>query len=359
MKKTLGQLLFAGALITGIPAQSNAEYEQTKISSLPGNQLYPDISNGSITWFNIIQSNQSGVYLWDTQQGERKISSEESTLRYQSSPKISDGTVVWHDTRNSPLSRGAIYQWDSSNGEQIVDEGIGSYSSPDISNGSIAYIKTLGRPTGSVPNNHLMLWNQTTGASIIDSGVLSFPSSIAISNGNIAYIKETADRNRELFLWDESNGSRKVADIHIDTLVPNTGISLYNDTIVWSDVRNYRQTGSDIYRWDPINGEQVISNSDADQEFPALYDERVVWQDNRSGDWDLYMYDPLHGEQPLVVKPYTQAKPHIYENTVVWHDNRDGNYSIYMTTIPEPSSLEIATITALTSLGLSQLRKNK
>jgi beta propeller repeat protein len=33
---------------------------------------------------------------------------------------------------------------------------------------------------------------------------------------------------------------------------------------------------------------QIITN-EYDQEFPAIYGDRIVWEDNRSGNWDIYM----------------------------------------------------------------------
>jgi beta propeller repeat protein len=58
------------------------------------------------------------------------------------------------------------------------------------------------------------------------------------------------------------------------------------------DNRNLATTGWDIYKWDPVNGEQSVCIDPGYQEYPAISGNTIVWMDNRNfatTGWDIYM----------------------------------------------------------------------
>jgi beta propeller repeat protein/parallel beta-helix repeat protein len=64
-----------------------------------------------------------------------------------------------------------------------------------------------------------------------------------------------------------------------------------------------------------------------DQRNPAIYGDKIVWQDNRNGDYDIYMKDLTTGlETVLCNATGDQTHPQIYKNIVVWDDIRYGAY---------------------------------
>jgi uncharacterized repeat protein (TIGR01451 family) len=74
-----------------------------------------------------------------------------------------------------------------------------------------------------------------------------------------------------------------------------------------------------------------ICTSPGDHEYPVIYGDKIVWQDNRNGNWDIYMYD-LTKQKEIVIcdKPGDQVEPAIYKDKIIWADFRDGNWEIYM-----------------------------
>ena len=60
-----------------------------------------------------------------------------------------------------------------------------------------------------------------------------------------------------------------------------------------------------------------------DQRFPALYEDIIVWQDNRNGNWDIYGYNlETREEFQITVDLNHQIYPVIYGDIVFWVDGR-------------------------------------
>ncbi len=124
---------------------------------------------------------------------------------------------------------------------------------------------------------------------------------------------------------------------------------IYENKIVW---RDYRNDNHDIYMCDlNLNGQnggclandektQITSDFNT-QSYPVTYENKIVWEDYRSGASDIYMCDlNLNGqnggclandEKTQITSDFnTQSYPFIYENKIVWCDVRNNNYDIYM-----------------------------
>jgi beta propeller repeat protein len=108
-----------------------------------------------------------------------------------------------------------------------------------------------------------------------------------------------------------------------------TNPSVSMDRIVWQDDRNGNW---DIYGYDLLTRQEfAVCVGPGDQINPRLSGNRVVWQDNRSGDWDIYALNLLTGEEEAVcVAPGDQTDPDISGKHVVWADHRETNWHIYL-----------------------------
>lgn len=98
--------------------------------------------------------------------------------------------------------------------------------------------------------------------------------------------------------------------------------------IVWQDNRNGNW---DIYMYDvSTHIETQITSDIKDQRLPKISGDRIVWQDSRHSPDEVYIYD-ISTQTESRLSPTTQGKynPHIDGNVVVWEDGRHGYTEIY------------------------------
>jgi beta propeller repeat protein len=65
----------------------------------------------------------------------------------------------------------------------------------------------------------------------------------------------------------------------------------------------------DIYLYNTLDQTEIALTQDPNTsaKYPDIYESRVVWQDNRSGDWDIFTYNtptPL----PSILSRYLHGK---------------------------------------------------
>jgi len=75
----------------------------------------------------------------------------------------------------------------------------------------------------------------------------------------------------------------------------------------------------------------------------VIYGDRIVWEDNRSGNDDIYMYDVITSKETPVTTSGSAYSPAIYGDRIVWEDWRNGNGDIYMYNLYTSNETQITT----------------
>ena len=109
--------------------------------------------------------------------------------------------------------------------------------------------------------------------------------------------------------------------------------AIYENIIVWEDDRN-GISNKDIFLFNlATKQEKQITTNESRQLDPDVYGNYVVWEDNRNGNrnWDIYGYN-LKTDKEFVIctNISNQFSPSIYENFVVWIDKRANRSNIYL-----------------------------
>ena len=124
--------------------------------------------------------------------------------------------------------------------------------------------------------------------------------------------------------------------------------TVLDDRILWSDNR----TGDyDVYLYNLTEAsERVLSPPETDQFATALpagmmmSGDRIVWEDNRSGNRDIYLYDLTTGEETRITNGSGhEVSPAIAGDWIVWQDDRNDNWDIYLYDIATGEETRITT----------------
>jgi beta propeller repeat protein len=143
-----------------------------------------------------------------------------------------------------------------------------------------------------------------------------------------------------VFYTDGSNmytykvSTNQTTKLDLNITVKGIGdINVYKDKMVYT---RYIGEGynSDVYLYDFSTRQEIpICPDPNDQIYPAVYNDKVVWADNRNVEnihgkyhnWDIYLYNMSSGEQvQLTTDIGEQTKPKIYEDKIIWNDYGKG-----------------------------------
>jgi len=113
-----------------------------------------------------------------------------------------------------------------------------------------------------------------------------------------------------------------------------------DDRIIWQDNR----TGDfDVYIYNVTSDEIIqIQINDSDQLNPAIQDDLVVWQDNRSGYWDIVLFNLTSDEELRFSENESdQVNPAVTDGWIAWQGNQTGNWDIYLYNITDNETLQV------------------
>jgi beta propeller repeat protein len=120
----------------------------------------------------------------------------------------------------------------------------------------------------------------------------------------------------DIYKWDPVNGEQPICTDAFWQTIP----AISGDAIVWRDVDDMAMGA--LVKLDPVNGKQTLfsfSASDKDLESIAISGDTIVWEEDK----DIYMWDPVNGVQPVCTDPSNQFGPAISGDTIVWSDWRN------------------------------------
>ncbi len=162
----------------------------------------------------------------------------------------------------------------------------------------------------------------------------------------------------DIFALDLQTGEQRRMT---DAPAERYGLRMHGHRLVWQEKRN-EETGFDIYAYDLESDEVIpIAVDPGTQQEPAIYDNIVVWADNRDSPhlgtvkvgcgncaentFDIYLYDFEAGEtRPIVQTGALNASPSIHGGNVVWlrYRTNPDSASVYLLDLETGLEREIA-----------------
>lgn len=338
--------------------------EERQITSDPADQWSPRISGDRIVWADG-RNGASDIYLHDlSTREEHRLTIDPAQ---QTSPAIWGDRVVWQSF-GDPVAGSDIYLHDLSTGqERRLTSDPGSETSPTISDRWVAW-----NAYGGNPYSVIHVYDMATGRhhqipADADPGSGQF---LPILGGDRIVWHNVVRFHTDPYLYDlgpdgvygtsDCNPSGWCEGKFLLTREPSDQLrpSISEDRIVWQDYRHDVLT-SEIYLYDlgsdgilgtgdcdprgRCEGEYRITADPARQTAAAISGERLVWEDQRNGNWDIYMATADDFPRPPGRLLAFRAGAGILLD---WDDNQEPDldgYAIYRSTVEGGPYERIAT----------------
>ncbi len=155
--------------------------------------------------------------------------------------------------------------------------------------------------------------------------------------------------NKVVFEWNDDlniyyvSGDRAGQTVAMGLEYRPIDMEIHENRIVWSDDRNgnydvftYDLGPDGEFGTDDDGGEQQLSSSSYSDILSVVYGNRIVWRNfvSRGKQYnyqeDIYLYDLTTQETHKITSSSDARYPCIYNDHIVYQDERDGNWNIYL-----------------------------
>ncbi len=310
---TLNQYNLVSAVQSSSPTVT-----ETRITTNPSNSWNPSIYGNKIVWEDDRNGNWD-IYIYDLSTHQEIHTTNKAD---QHSPDIYGNMVVWTDLRNGGSD---IYLQDLSTKKQTRITTSGSAYGPKIYGNRIIWEEFDDNPGVDYSLGIYMYDISTKKKTQITSSISACGPDIY--GNNIVWQDSHESYEGDIYVYDLS--TKKETQLTHDELTANPAI--YGNKIVWENL-SYE---GDIHVYDlSTKKESRITTSQPVGDKVSIYDNRIVWTDNRNESWDIYMYDlSTSKETQITTNEFTQYGPDIYGNKIVWVEEHNEESDIYMATI--------------------------
>jgi beta propeller repeat protein len=154
------------------------------------------------------------------------------------------------------------------------------------------------------------------------------------------------DGNKVIFEWNDDlniyylSGSNAGQTAAMGLNYRPVDLEIHGNRIVWSDNRNVNY---DVFTYDlgfdgifgtsDDGGEQQLSTTRDGEGRPVVYGDKIVWHkfiNKGPGKWNVYLKDLITGKTHTITTSNDAHWPCIYNDHIVYYDDREGIFDIYL-----------------------------
>ncbi|MEX0597584.1 MAG: hypothetical protein WD512_13920, partial [Candidatus Paceibacterota bacterium] len=293
---------------------SDISGSETRITkSGTATHINPAIDGDRIVWQDD-RNNYFNIFLHDLTTGtESQITNDPNG---QTGPAIDGSRIVWSDSRS--LDASDIFMYDlATSSETRISNTPEPYNDimPEIS-GDLTIWYTWGE--------EILSYNQNTVVTQVVGYSKARKAGYEISGNLVVFSEMGLTQNIRLYDFVADSYEWITSHTTYNAIHPN----IDGNRLVWQDNRNGNY---DIYYYDlSTNTEMRITTHSSDQTHPVISGNYIVWVDNRDGNENIYYYNLVNKtEYQVTDNSASQINPDISGNRIVWQDSRDGNWNIY------------------------------
>jgi TolB protein len=308
---------------------------ETRITTSSANQEYPAIYGNRVVYMDDRNGNWD-IYLYDiATKTETQITNNPADQFF---PAIYGNSIVWQDNRNDPEGvilndNWEIYSYDlatQTETRRTFSSATSSNQNPVISSDRIVYVKTEPNLDGTLSAGIWEVYLSGAQEIIVEPNraypYTDLPHPSIFGNYwvyELVYLDEDGiNWRRAIKYWSHGFASdeyHKASYPDIDDMY-----------IVWQQLQDW--TNWEIYLYSRDTGTVTrVTNQGANQLKPAVSEGRIVYQDNRNGNWDIYLSKV--GYMSSATPPPTSPVP--------GGNATSGNGSLYVASYPSNATILI------------------
>ena len=327
---------------------------ETRITT-SGSAAFPAIYGDRIVWEDWRNGNRDDgpcdIYMYNiSTHKETQITTSGSA----SFPAIYGDRIVWLDGRNGNS------QNDTEGGHDVYMYDLSTHKETRITTSTIP-ADGFGYSLMVAISGNRIMWGGTYHYCIYDisthkeTDINDVPIINPAFFGNkIVGVSDIDGRPSNLTMYDLSTHKKT----QITTSDAAFSPAIYNNTIVWGDIRNENNgySSPDIYMYNLSVKKETQITTSGSAYYPAIYEDRIVWLDGRNGDgnYEIYMYNISTQSGTHTTNTSVTGEFDIYGDKIVWTDWGNENSDIYMGTLIS-SNLPVAAFSASSTSGKAPL----
>lgn len=304
------------------------------VSSSSADQINPSLSESKVAWQDFRNTNQDGTSnQWDIYVRDLVTAVEQNLTTGnqadQTNPFVNGSYVIWQD-RSSGNWDIVLYDLTTST-STIIASTLADETNPVVNGTWVAYQK------GPVGARNIFLYNIATKATTQVTTTLRDHMYPVLSNTHLVW-EDYRNGLGDIYAYDLATG----VETQITTNISNqTRPTVTNITIAWVDQRDGNR---EIYRYTISSGTTTrLTYSSTDEAQPFVNGTSAVFVDYASGlsDANLSLIDlTTNRSLRLISESHDQEQPRLENNRLVWQDNRSGVWQIYSSeiVIPPPTA---------------------
>jgi len=188
---------------------------------------------------------------------------------------------------------------------------------------------------GDVTDWSLYWRNIETGATgMVDPNTATLrPQQWHVDRGRVAYWDQKVAGTYGVYVYDiESGGEITVATRNASTYsVRDT--YMHGDRVTWTQWPNFASDNKDVWVTDLRTGTSAVVDIAGSQEYPAVFNELLVWQDDAGGTDDIRAWwqpDPIYRDVNTAASD--QLYPDVFGHSVVYQWGEGAGSDIFLST---------------------------
>lgn len=325
------------ALAASVHAQVPGTVTRLSTGSATSSQTAPAISGTRVVWTDRTLLPGGGfnseIFFVDvsTTDPPRNVTNTQNEQEYL--PDVDGTTVVY--THSGSGMPGDIIAYDvvaSSAQTVAASDSLVTYSLPAIDGRYVVYVRNVNSPTGAQVDidGYDLTFGSPIGPVTNDPAIQSHPR----VSGDLVVFEDYASGGADIHGWRV--GAAAPFLIAQRASQPDADGSW----VVWLEFSGELFIPNVVAAVNVESGvKQLLSSTSSEKIQPRISGARVVWADNRSGDFDLWSYDLASGvEEVLVDGIGEQVLADIDGDRVVYSSNERGFEEIYLFEISPPAN---------------------